>query len=175
MHPFGVSMDYLSITEIWKYLRWLPKFILRRLFSKQRLADLVLIDVQARHESVRVDLGEVSTYTIWFQIINMTPFEIELDRAEFDFMCTGAKITKQYIKKERFKAGQVASFFIEGEISSPKADQIARLHDQNRSSISLHCEFNCGLHDFSKTRNNLDGVNVHFINVQNRRQRLEHA
>ena len=144
-------MDYLSITEIWKYLRWLPKFILRRLFSKQRLADLVLIDVQARHESVLVDLGEVSTYTIWFQIINMTPFEIELDRAEFDFMCAGAKITKQYIKKERFKAGQVASFFIEGEISSPKADQIARLHDQNRSSISLHCEFNCGLHEPATT------------------------
>lgn len=105
----------------------------------------------------------------------MNPFEIELDRAEFDFMCAGAKNTKQYIKKERFKAGQVDPFFIEGEISSPKADQIARLHDQNRSSISLYCEFNCGLHDFSKTRNNLDGVNVHFLNVQDRRQRLEHA
>ena len=52
-------MQLLSIVEIWKHLRWLPKFILRRIFSKERLCDLVLIDVQARHESVRVDLGEI--------------------------------------------------------------------------------------------------------------------
>ena len=80
-------MDYLSIVEIWKYLRWLPKFILRRVFTKDRLSDLVLIDVQPRHESVRADLGEISSYAIWFQIINMTPFDIELDRAEIEFMC----------------------------------------------------------------------------------------
>ena len=168
-------MEYLSIVEIWKYLRWLPPFILRRVFSKERLSDLVLIDVKPRHESVRVDLGEVSTYTIWLQVINMSPFEIELDRAEFDFMCAGSKVTRQYIKKEVFKPGQMGALHVEGEISSAKADQIARFFDQNHSSITLHCEFNCRLHNFSKIRSNLDGVNVHFINVRNRRGSLEHA
>lgn len=168
-------MEYLSIVEIWKYLRWFPPFILKRVFSKERLSDLVLIDVQPRHESVRVDLGEASSYTIWLQVINMTPFEVELDRAEFDFMCVGTKVTKQYIKKEVFKPGQVNSLHIEGDIPSAKANQIARLLDQNRSSISLHCEFNCRLHNFSKVRRNLDGVNVHFINVRNRKEGLERA
>jgi len=168
-------MDYLSIVEIWKYLRWLPKFILRRVFTKDRLSDLVLIDVQPRHESVRADLGEISSYAIWFQIINMTPFDIELDRAEIEFMCAGIKVTRQYIKKERFKAGQVGSLRIEGEIAPPKADQMARLHKENRSSISLHFEFNSSLHNFTKKRDNLDGVNVHFLNAEQRRKALENA
>ena len=168
-------MDYLSIVEIWKYLKWLPNWILRRIFNKKRLADLVLVDVQARHESVRANLGNVSSYSIWFQLINMTPFEIELDRAEIEFMCAGTKLSTHHIKKITFKAGQVGSFFVEGEISQPKAEQIARHYQQNRSSVTLHIEFNCFLHNFSKTCNNLEGVNVYFINAAWRQERLANA
>lgn len=92
-------MESLSIIEIWKYLKWLPKFILRKLFTKARLADLVLIDVQARHESVQANLGDIASYSIYFQIINMSPFDIELDRAEIEFLCAGVSVSTQYIKK----------------------------------------------------------------------------
>lgn len=44
-------MEISSVIEIWKYLKWLPGFILRKIFCKERLADLVLIDVQARQGS----------------------------------------------------------------------------------------------------------------------------
>ncbi len=168
-------MEFLSIVEIWKYLRWLPKFILRRMFTKERLADLVLIDVRARHEAVRVDLGDIASYDIYFQVINMTPFDIELDRAEMDFRCAGTIVSKQYIKKTIFKAGQVGSLYISGEVETPKAIQISRHFEQNRSSISLHVEFNCSLHNFTKVCNNLEGVNVHFMNAEWRKSTLEKA
>jgi hypothetical protein len=168
-------MEFLSIVEIWKYLKWLPKFILRKLFTKERLADLVLIDVQARHEAVRANLGDIASYDIYFQVINMSPFDIELDRAEIDFRCAGTTVTKQYIKKTTFKAGQVGSLYVSGEIETPKAIQMAKNYDNNRSALSLHCEFNCSLHNFTKVCNNLEGVNVHFVNAEWRKSELEKA
>ncbi|GAB2895333.1 hypothetical protein ACCI51_04085 [Microbulbifer echini] len=168
-------MEVLSIIEIWKYLKWLPKFILRKLFSKDRLADLVLIDVQARHEAVRANLGDIASYSLHFQIINMSPFDIELDRAEIDFLCAGTSVSKQYIKKSIFKAGEVGGIYVKGEIETPKAIQMARHYKDNRSSISIHCEFNCSLHNFTKVCNNLEGVNVHFTNAEWRESTLENA
>jgi len=169
------KMEVLSIVEIWKYLRWLPKFVLRKLFNKVRLADLVLIDVQARHEAVRVNLGEIASYKIFFQVINMTPFDIELDRAEIEFSCVGTTVSKQYIRKKLFKAGEVGSLYIEGEIETPKACQMAQNYKTNRSAITIHCEFNCFLHDFTKVCNNLEGVNVHFLNENWLEHQLEKA
>ena len=143
-------MEILSITEIWKYLKWLPGFILRLIFSKERLADLVIFDVKPRHQSVRVNLGEVATYDIYFQIINMSPFSIELDRAEIEFMCAGTQLKSQYIKKVEFSPGQIDTLYVSGEIESAKADQIARHYDVNGSYMNLHIEFGCKLHDFKK-------------------------
>ena len=168
-------MEISSVIEIWKYLKWLPGFILRKIFSKDRLADLVLIDVQARHQAVRANLGDIASYSIYFQVINMSPFDVELDRAEMDFLCAGTSVTKQYIKKTVFKSGEVGSLYVTGEIETPKAKQMARHYKDNKSSITLHCEFNCSLHNFTKVCNNLEGVNVHFVNAEWRASELEKA
>lgn len=168
-------MEISSVIEIWKYLKWLPGFVLRRIFNKERLSDLILIDVQARHEAVRANLGDIASYSIYFQVINMSPFDVELDRAEMEFLCAGTPVSKQYIKKAVFKSGEVGSLYIEGEIEAPKARQMARHHKINHSSVSLHCEFNCSLHSFKKICKNLEGVNVHFVNAEWRESRLEHV
>jgi hypothetical protein len=168
-------MEISSIIEIWKYFRWLPKFILRKLFSQERLGDLVLIDVQARHEAVYANLGEIASYLICFQIINMSPFDVELDRAEIEFVCAGTAVSKQHIKKVAFKAGQIGTLLVKGEIETPKANQIVRHYKDNRSSISMHCEFNCSLHNFAKVCSNLEGVNVQFENAEWRKSTLENA
>ncbi len=164
----GGVLEILSIVEIWKYFRWLPKFILRRVFSKQRLADLVYIDLQARHTSAEVNLGEIAEQRLYFRVINMSPFDVELDRAEIDFNCAGVSIKTKHIKTQRFKAGEIGSLYISEEISSAKANQIARLYESNGSRIAIHAEFKCALQDFHKVLYNLEGVNVRFVNVQAR-------
>jgi len=160
-------MEILSVIEIWKYLKWIPGFILRKIFSKKRLSDLVLIDVRPRNQAVTVNLGDIASCAIYFQVINMSPFDVELDRAEMDFLCAGTQVSKQYIKKTIFKSGEVGLLFITSEIATPKAKQISHHYKDNRSSIHLHCEFNCNLHNFTKVCNNLEGIDVHFINPGN--------
>ncbi len=164
-------METLSIVEIWKYLRWLPKFILKRVFTKQRLADLIFIDVQARHKSVEVNLSEVSEHRIYFRVINMSPFDVELDRAEIDFNCAGTSLVTKHIKKQLFKSGEVGSLFISNEVSSSKANQIAKLYESNESSVTFHGEFSCALQNFQKVLYGLDGINVAFVNTHVRANR----
>ncbi len=157
-------MEVLSITEIWRWLRWLPKFVLRKMFTPKRLADLVLFDVRARHNSVSVNLCEHPTCDIWFQIVNMTPYEIELESAEFNFMCEGVEIKIQHIKREVYKSGAISCLHVREDIPEGKANSIAQFMKENRSSIEVHCDFNCSLQKFSKTAQHLEGVHVKYIN-----------
>ena len=72
-----------------------------------------------------------------------------------------------------YHPGEISNLHIEGDITSEKANQIAKLYDKNSSSINIHCEFNCKLHDFTKSQHSLEVVNTEFINVQWRNNILE--
>ena len=74
-------MDNLSITAIWSFLTWLPNFILRRIFTKDRLSDLMLIDMRPRHDYCSVNLGETASYDLWIEFRNLSPFDVEIRRA----------------------------------------------------------------------------------------------
>ncbi|WP_444922372.1 hypothetical protein ACJJID_08700 [Microbulbifer sp. CnH-101-G] len=162
-------MDTLSITEIWRWLKWLPKYVLRKIFTPKRLSDLVLFDVRARHDSVSVNLCEHPTCDIWFQIVNMTPYEIELEAAEFIFICAGVEIKIQHVKREVYKSGAVASLHVREDLPEGKANSIAKYLRDNNSSIDVHCDFSCSLHRFSKATHRLEGVSVKCSNESMRR------
>ena len=168
-------MEALSISQIWRYFRWLPKFVLRRVFNKERLSGLVYIDVRPRYDAVSVITNDSGTYDIYFQLINMSPFEIELDRAEIDFNCAGVNLNKQYIKKKVFKSGEISEFHVKGNFSSSEADTIAKFHIDHRSNITLSGYFNCSLHNFNIENLGLEGVRVRFSNAAQRKARLEKA
>ena len=157
-------METESWPGIWGYLRWLPKLFLRWKFSEERMADLVKIDICPRHENVRVDLGPIATFQLWFQVNNQSPFEVELDRTQIEFQCAGTSLHVPYIKKIKVKAGGTEKFHVGGDIPDNKADQIAQCNDRNHSSISMDVYFNCRLHGFAKLYHRLDGVNPRFIN-----------
>ena len=157
-------MEISSLVEIWRYLTWLPKWFLRRIFSEKRLADLVRVDVRPRHDYATADLGPVPKFGLWFQVINMSPFEVELDRAEIRFTCAGTGLDACYIKKTTFKSGEIAEFYVGGDIPEGKTNQIAEHHDKNASYISMDMDFNCNLHSFSKRSHTLEGVRTRFLN-----------
>ncbi|WMN64842.1 hypothetical protein [Vibrio parahaemolyticus] len=168
-------MEILSIVDIWKYLSWLPNFLLKRVFSPERLGDLIYLDVQSRHTPVSANLSDISDYSISFLVINMSPFDVELDRAEVVFHCAGTALKTQYIRKTVFKAGQVGTLYVSDEISRARAEQIAKFYDKNDSRISFHGEFNCDLHNFTKVIHQLEGVNVKYTNAEWRRNQQEVA
>ncbi|WP_269618621.1 hypothetical protein [Zhongshania sp. BJYM1] len=156
-------MELTSLIEIWKWFRWIPPLILKHIFTKSRLSELVYIDVRPRGDSVRVCLGETSSFDIYLQIINMTPFEIELDRAEFDLNFSGVTIKNKHLKKSVIKAGQIYDLYISDGIDGSKAIVIDRMSKSgNASAIDVYCVFNCKLGQFVKECFHLGNVNVKY-------------
>lgn len=166
-------MEISSITEIWRLLSWLPKFILRKVFSPARMADLVRIDVQPRHRAVDINLSEKSTFEIYFEVINMSPFEVTLKGAEVEFIVNGVCLSAQHILEKSYPAGSISQWFVKGVIQSSDADYIAKYGDRDRARVGIEADLSCILHDFKKGPFSLEGVNCGFTNLSWRKGKLE--
>lgn len=166
-------MELLSSVEVWRWFRWLPKFVLSKVFTQERLSDLVLIDLRPRHSSASIELSEHPQFELWFQIVNMSPFTIELKKAEFDFSCAGTSIKTHYIRNSAYKSGEISDLHVTGDVPEGKADTIAKLRNKNRSRVSFYCEFESRLGNFVVEKQHLDGVNVEYKNADYRSQDLQ--
>lgn len=165
---------FSTTTTIWKLFAWLPSFLLKWFFSKERLANQFILDIQPRHTGVRIDLGEISDFDIYFRIVNTSPFTIELDRMEIDLFCAGTKLKTYYMKRTSYKPGETAMLFADGQINTSSANQISRLYEKSTSRIELNCEFNCPtVQSFPKHNIVLDGLNIEFINAEYRKKQNE--
>ncbi len=157
-----------SIRGLWPVLRHVPAILLRWYFSQERMAGLIYVDMQPRHESVRVDLGDYATMNAYLQIINLSPFEIEVDRASFQVICGGAVLEAAILKKQKLASGQIGLLIFTSTISDGAARLVARHSDNLYARAVGHLELNSSVRSFSRTIGGLDGVNVTLVNVAGR-------
>ena len=162
-----MALEALSIQGLWPILSKVPtlaSLAMSWYFTSRRLAALVHVDLQPRNESARVNLAGIANFQIYLQIFNISPFQIELDRANFEFWCAGVELQANILKKEVIKSGQIISILIRGDISETQAKAIDLNIDQNRSHLTGNIEFNSGIRSFAKELGHLSGVQVIAIN-----------
>lgn len=161
-------MEGLSISSIWRLLTWLPKFILQRIFTREKLRDLILFDVRPRNEYAIINLGEVASFELWLQLTNISPFEVELDRCSFDFQCAGITLKSNILQRISIFSGETKFLHVRGSITDGEANHIARNVNNHNSFLEGILEFNCKLHHFSKNNWHLNGVLPRFFNLSQR-------
>ena len=157
-------MEGMSITAVWRLLTWLPKFILERIFTRERLADLILVDVRPRHDYCTVNLGRPASFQLWMNFLNISPFDVEIDRAELKFYCSGTENKSLIIERKQILAGKLMEYMFSENIGSEHARQIAENISSDQTSLELVVEFNCRLHNFKKVTGRLEGLRPKFIN-----------
>lgn len=162
----------IPIQNLWTAVRWLPGLLLKRFFPQRRLAELQYVDLQPRGESAAINLGEVTSYSLWLNIVNLSPFEVELDRAEFDFWFAGVSIRTQVLNSLRLSPGQIATLQLSGTIPGGHADAIARTLRVSspyvEGALTGWINFNCKLHSFKKQIASLQNIRPYVINEQYR-------
>jgi hypothetical protein len=132
------------------------------------MRELLQFDVRPRYEYATVNLGEVASFEIWFQMTNLSPFQVELDRAGVDFYCSGVCLTSSSLMRISLDSGETKQLHIRGTIPDGHANHIARNAGNHCSYIEGILEFNCDLHNFSKNNWHLNGVLPRFVNVSQR-------
>lgn len=153
-----MAVDGIPIKEFWAFFTWLPKFILRWRFTPEKLAGLVHVDLRPRGDATTLNLGEVASFELWLQVINLSPFEIVLDRADFNFRC-GPVLQARYTRRQKIAPGEIAALRLAGSMTDGEVRQVVQ-HNKNNNSISLdgHIDFDCALHPFAKPIGYLEGI-----------------
>lgn len=134
---------------------------------------MVYVDLFPRHESARVDLGGVASFHLHLQLINLTPFKLELDRANFRFYCGGLPLEAHVLERRNIHTGGSESLFLSGAIADGAANQIATVFQGNQSYLEGNIEFNCSVRSFAKKIGSLSGVQTVFVNETQRTRRNE--
>jgi len=160
-----MAIETIPIQGVWRLLRWLPGFLLRRYFTPEKLAELIYVDVRPRHDSAVVDLGQSASFTLYLQAINLSPFYVELDRASFRFWFGGTTSNASILKKQVIAPGEIATLCIGEAIPDGHAYQMVRLHKDNSAALDGNIEFNCTVRSFAKTVGHLDGINPKVYNA----------
>jgi hypothetical protein len=163
-------MDFhgIPIGSVWTAVKWLPAVVLRKFFPQSRLADLQYVDLRPRHEPVTVDLGESSTFCLWLDALNLSPFDVELDRAEFEFWYGSSPLKAAILKKQAIPSGERIQLRLSGSIPDGVANQMARNYRANAGNLdgmlAGHMDFNCKLHAFPKQILSLSGIRPRVMN-----------
>ncbi|MES1983220.1 MAG: hypothetical protein V4443_12205 [Pseudomonadota bacterium] len=158
-------IETIPIQGVWLLLRRLPGFLLKRYFTQERLAQLIYVDVRPRHDSAEVHLGQTAYFNLYLQVINLSPFSVELDRASFRFWFGGGTLDALILKKQTISSGELTTFYISGTIPDGHANQMARLYKDNPVALDGNIEFNCRVRPFAKTVGHLDGINAKVYNA----------
>lgn len=158
----------IPIGTLWSLFRWVPKFILQRKFTPEVLADLIYVDLLPRHTPARIDLGECANFELWIQVINLSPFEVELDRAEFRLWLSPT-LKATVLKRQKVKPGEIAIIQVRNNITDGEANQIARTVEDGTAGLDGDIDFNCAIHNFPKKVGYLEGVKPEITNAQFRR------
>lgn len=162
-------VEGIPIQQLWALLKWLPNFFLKRKFKPDTLAGLVYVDLRPRGDSATLNLGRVASFELWLQVINLSPFEIELDRADFNLRC-GPVLRVQHSRRQKIAPGEIASLWLSGSMTDGEADEIAAgISANNPIGLDGHMDFNCALQPFAKTVQGLYEIRPRVINLQVRR------
>ncbi|MBO1272542.1 hypothetical protein J3L11_12895 [Shewanella sp. 4t3-1-2LB] len=162
-------IETIPVKSIWSWVCKVFPWIVRWRYSREKLAKLVYVDIRPRYESVAVDLGQVASFRMYLQLINLTPFHIELDRGSFKFHCAGVNINTSILKKQKIAPGEVVTLYLNDPIPDGHADQIARYAGQSDTSLEGNIEFNCKVHSFAKTIEPLSGIKPRYLNISFRK------
>jgi hypothetical protein len=156
-------VEGIPVKQLWTLLVRLPKFFLRRKFTPETLAGLVYVDIRPRHDPATLDLGQLASFELWLQVINLSPFEVELDRAEFNFQC-GPVLQASILRRQKITPGEITSLRLHGSITDGQANEIFKTIENNIGSLYGHIDFNCALHPFCKTIGQIDGIRPRVVN-----------
>jgi len=158
-------MEPLPIGLAWRFASWLPSFLLRWFFPRERLARLVDIDLRPRHDPVTIYGGESPEIHIWIVLANRGYFSIELDRLTVE-ITAGAVVTQlHHLRRTQLLPNQQIEIFVRGSFTAEQTRLLAIQMKSNSVEMQFFSEFNSKIHDFSVSTGRLAGINSRTVNL----------
>lgn len=150
---------------------WLPSFLLKRHYTAEILARLIYCDIQPRGDSVRLEVANSPTARLYLQLINLSPFEVELDRAAFQLQCGGPQVELLQTTRVHIQPGEIHTLCLQAPIQEGHADIIANSPGEViQAWLTGNIEFNCSVRNFAKKVGCLSEIMPTIVNANIRKR-----
>lgn len=150
-------------------MRWLPRFLIRRHYTAERLAGLIYLDVYPRGDAVMINLGQVASAQVTLQLINLSPFPIQIEQARFELDCAGVRISLSHLSRKAIESGEVATLCLDEQMPDGAANAIANAHQERMKVwLSGNVEFNSEIRNFGKRVGALSDIYPWIVNANAR-------
>lgn len=153
-------------------IKWLPNWYLRRRYTAERLAQLIYFDFVPRCESTWINVAGAPDIRLALQVINLSPFSVVLDRAQFRLSCAGAMVSLSSLERRSIASGELVQLHLHESLGDGHASLIANAAEPLQAWLDGNLEFNCSVRHFGKRLTSLTGVQVTLVNAHTRRSAL---
>ncbi len=144
---------------------YLPNFLLRRLYKPLSMEKLVNIDLRPRGDSIDMSLGELPAAKIWLQIINHSPFDLELSNMVVELWCGAANIDLNRVESFSIKAHSTSdNVLVKGALTGEQATHCSKLAESDYFRIKITAPFKSAFSSFSKDTGQLECSHVRMLN-----------
>jgi len=159
MEPFLGSI-------IWRFFRWLPPVVLRRIFNVAWMRKNIDIDIRPRYSGVDIYLPENPDISVWLVLRNRTHFNVTIDRIILKFYYGVQIADLYYFKREKLKPGEEKEIFIRGNIEYFQFQSFVKQYRNKASDIRLEvlAENESRFHNFNIEKT-LDGIRPDITNA----------
>jgi len=145
--------------------RLLPAFLLRRVFTPERLAACTDVTVRARGEQVTFNLSGLPTCRVWLMIGNRNPFDIELDRMVVS-VWYGAKVIELYgLDRIRIEPRAAHPVFLEAPLGETQVGFLRGDYDHRYRAVNARAYFDSAAGRFGVFTRQIEAVRIELTNV----------
>ena len=145
--------------------RYVPDYFLRRSFSEHKVISHVKMDVRSRGDSVNLRLGQLPTCEVWLQVINHTPFPLDVETIKGVLNYNGCSINienKHHIDIDRHST--IDSVLLEGDLTGEQAEHCSIDKDKTYTSLTLHSRIRTKFALFKKDTGDISYLHVAIMN-----------
>ncbi len=160
---FGI--DFTPTPSIVSFYNLVPNFVLKHRFLEPRINSLIKMDVRPRGEPIRLNCGELPDCQIWLQVINHSPFDLDIENIKGDLNYNGCKInveTKEHIDIPKHSSNNCV--LLEGTLTGEQANHCSKDNGVSYTSLTLRSRIRTSFGIFKKQSDDLQSLHVHIMN-----------
>jgi hypothetical protein len=125
----------------------------------------VYVDFIPRTEYAYVNMAGSASVKLAIQVMNLSPFEVELDRAVFRLQFGGPPVQLNHMKRQTLSASGRTELFLESSMTEGQCSALAACLPTPRAYLDGHMEFNCKVQNFSKSLGAMSGIQLTIVNA----------
>ncbi|MCK4742896.1 MAG: hypothetical protein KAT25_03675 [Sulfuriflexus sp.] len=145
--------------------RYIPCFVLKKAFPHSRFIHSVRLDVRQHGEAVNLNLGELPECEVWLQVINHSPFSLDVESIKGVLNYDGCSIdveSAHHIDLEKHTTSD--SVLLKGKLTGAQAEHCSKDADQKNASLVLRSRIRTKFALFKKDSYDIRDLHVRIMN-----------